>query len=1062
MKGYLRVVLVASVVSAPAAGYLAVSKPPQGDFQEPVALGRGATFDDVALRTWTTEEGLPSIVVLAMAQTSDGMLWVGTEQGLARFDGRAMKTVLERVTVTSVLAEGRAAWVGHSDGLARVVDGEAVRGPHEALLRGKTVRALVRVGDDLVAGTNTGELVALARGGAVLRSWDAAAGLPQASITRLAVVDRTLFVGTERGLRLVDLDSGAVRMLARLPSQASITGLLVRGRDVFVSTFGSGLFQCSAMQCDPFVIEGFGHETHFGQPLALAGSSLLVPSSAGLLQLDEARVLDRREDMAGTLVTLFRDRSGSIWAGAGNDGRLAGLRAMQFRGVSVWMRGRDGRAILEDSQGSTLVGTNAEGLFRRDAAGRETPVPLIIDGLRSVRSLGVDPAVPGAVIVAGLGGVLRLRADGSQESLSSGAAPSQKIRAVRQARDGRLVLGSQAGLLVGDGVHDYQLFPSTPATWFVVGVNPLPNDEWLVATNENGLWRVPSTGGPAVSLVLPGGVGSVARPLVRGDGVIVTPVDSGLCVALSLGARSVCFGAAEGLVSRSHVGLVDDGRGSLWVATTGGVSRVSWQELLDAAAADVPARVPFRTLRHFTMRDGLPSNGCNGGDPDAVRLHDGRLAFACMGGVAVIDPDLARADEHAPTVIVEAMEVDGAVQRDPSTEPLAETAQRVTFAFAAPSFVGDQKKQSFRVKLEGFDRAWTEGDRTTLRASYTNLPRGQRLRFLVMASNNDGVWNESPAAYAFTIAPRWFERVGVRLGVVALFAGVVAAAFKARTAQLKARAAVLEVLVEERTEALRNALHELDEDLAEARRFQELSMGALPVVAGLEVATRWLPAATVGGDFFVAQAFGGGLRVLLVDATGHGVQAALRTMVLKTAFDAGASREATPGDVLARLNDALIGSYGELEAKTDAICVDVVRDDAGVPSIRVATAGSMSVALVHSARVDELRKPGFALGVMPRRSYATSEAAFPVGARAVLVSDGILEQPNAAGSDYDWGRFEALCREPHRDAAHVVDALVFSWNAHRGATEQRDDATVLVIGNDAFVPSKEGTESVER
>ena len=1046
----------ALLVSPHAHAYLAVSAPGPSKAKEPVTLGRGATFDDAALQTWTTDDGLPSIVVLSMAQTGEGLLWVGTEHGLARFDGRSMHAVLERVAVTSLVAEGRTLWVGHHDGLSRVVDGELAAGPFDAVLSQKSVKALARVDDLIVAGTHTGEVVAIAPDASVRRTWDHASGLPRASITRMAALNHALFVGTERGLGIVDTVTGAVQSLEAPLATASITGVLVRGSEALVSTFDDGLFRCELARCTPVVLEGVERGVHLGQPMALDASSLLLPSSAGLLHVVGAAVRERRSDMAGTLVTVFRDRSGTVWAGAGNDGLLGGLRAMRFRGVSVWLRGRDGRTMYEEKSGSVLLGTNAAGLFRRETDGREASVPLVLESLRSVRSIADDGQGAGAIDVAGLGGVVRVAADGTQESLTGNALPSSKIRAVRRLPDGRLMLASQAGVLAGDLAHGFSVFPGTSATWFALGLTSLPGGEWLVATSDSGLWHLPSTPSTPSTTALPrqipmpSEVGAVGKALVRDDGRVVVPNDSGICILHASLALQSCLDGREGFLLKGHVGLVDDGRGALWLSTTGGVSRVSWQELLDTAGRGDRIREPLHTLRHFTMRDGLPSNGCNGGDGNAIRMRDGRLGFACMGGFAIIDPDLARIDEQAPTVVLEAVDIDGAMLRNPSTEPLPNSAQRVTFSFAAPSLVGDEKVQQYRVKLQGFDADWVSGDAASRRASYTNLPRGRELRFLVKATNHDGVWNEVPASYAFTIAPRWFERVVVQIGGFASFVMLLVAAYKARTAQLKGRAIHLESVVAERTNDLQNALRALDDDLEEARRFQELSMGALPSVLGLDIATRWLPAGTVGGDFFIVHEREDGVRVIVLDATGHGVQAALRTMVLKTAYDAGAARAETPGEVLTTLNDALVASYGELEAKTDALCVDIVSGDGDGPRMIVATAGSMSVALVHGARVDEVRTPGFALGVTARRRYTNVEVAFSVGMRAVLVSDGILEQPNEAGVDYDWDRFEAVCRRAPAGAAHAIDEVLASWNHYRGSAAQRDDATVLVIDNTAF------------
>jgi phosphoserine phosphatase RsbU/P len=98
---------------------------------------------------------------------------------------------------------------------------------------------------------------------------------------------------------------------------------------------------------------------------------------------------------------------------------------------------------------------------------------------------------------------------------------------------------------------------------------------------------------------------------------------------------------------------------------------------------------------------------------------------------------------------------------------------------------------------------------------------------------------------------------------------------------------------------------------------------------------RWLPLGVVSGDFYdFVELPGGVVRVLVADATGHGVQAALRTMVIKTAYDAIKFSAASPSQCLRELNEALLGAYPSLEAKTDAVCVDLVRERDGRLRVR--------------------------------------------------------------------------------------------------------------------------------
>jgi signal transduction histidine kinase/DNA-binding response OmpR family regulator len=255
----------------------------------------------------------------------------------------------------------------------------------------------------------------------------------------------------------------------------------------------------------------------------------------------------------------------------------------------------------------------------------------------------------------------------------------------------------------------------------------------------------------------------------------------------------------------------------------------------------------------------------------------------------------------------------------------------------------------------------------------------------------------------------------------------------------------LEQTVVERTSELRRALEALDLDLREAKRFQEMTMQAPSKLGDFRVETFVQPCAVVGGDFFdVLLREDGSVRVFLADATGHGVQAALRTMVIKTAYDAIKTAAARPSDCLRALNDALVAAYPEFEAKTDAVCVDVHVGTDGDLHVRASTAGAMPVLVGDGVGAHELRTRGAPLGVGAGLAYIDQEASFESCARVCFFTDGISEQEDTEKRAYEIERIEAIVAR-ESSLLRVRDELVSSWHAFRGAAPQGDDATVLVL-----------------
>jgi signal transduction histidine kinase/DNA-binding response OmpR family regulator len=264
--------------------------------------------------------------------------------------------------------------------------------------------------------------------------------------------------------------------------------------------------------------------------------------------------------------------------------------------------------------------------------------------------------------------------------------------------------------------------------------------------------------------------------------------------------------------------------------------------------------------------------------------------------------------------------------------------------------------------------------------------------------------------------------------------------------ELREHAVALEGRVEQRTTELRAALDAIAVDLEEAKLFQQIALKTPPSLAGLDLAVRWVPLGVVSGDFYdFCELPDGRLRVLVADATGHGVQAALRTMVIKTAYDAIKTTAETPADCLRALNAALLAAYPSLEAKTDAVCVDVVRVEGGGARITVSIAGVMYVLFDDGEARGEVQAPGFSLGYLEDLPFVNASRALGPEARVCLFSDGLTEQFDERETPFDFAPLESslAARGTPED---VADRIMAAWHLHRAEVAPADDVTLVVIG----------------
>jgi len=211
-------------------------------------------------------------------------------------------------------------------------------------------------------------------------------------------------------------------------------------------------------------------------------------------------------------------------------------------------------------------------------------------------------------------------------------------------------------------------------------------------------------------------------------------------------------------------GMVFAADGTLWLNGGAGLTAISPGEQ-DKARRDAAYRVQFERLDY---RDGLPGTA-SGITPlqSAIRSSDGKLWFSTMGGTVAFDPAALPKNRLAPPVVITFLKADGQELALVDGLRLAPHTGALEIDFTALSYRAPERMR-FRYRLEGVDSAWQEPERRRS-AYYTNLAPGQ-YRFRVLASNDDGVWNEQGAAITFEVAPSLTQSAWFRLLCAAVLA----------------------------------------------------------------------------------------------------------------------------------------------------------------------------------------------------------------------------------------------------------------------------------------------------
>ncbi len=287
--------------------------------------------------------------------------------------------------------------------------------------------------------------------------------------------------------------------------------------------------------------------------------------------------------------------------------------------------------------------------------------------------------------------------------------------------------------------------------------------------------------------------------------------------------RLTSFRVEDGLNEDMVFAILEDNRHNLWLTGEKGISCVAKADL------EAYARGEKRRLEpaSYGEGDGLPSEKCTGlCQPTAWRARDGRLWFATQKGAAVLDADRLRPNPLPPPVVVEEVRTDRGTFRPGQEIRLPPGSANLEIRYTGLSLVAPEKVR-FRYRLEGFERSWIEaGDRRV--AYYTNQPPG-RYRFQVMACNNDGLWNGIGAEMALILEPYWYQTTAFFVAGVLLTGGLGCATYLLRVRRLRAAAAALGALVEERTRDLRAEVAErqrAEQEAEQARTAAEMASQA--------------------------------------------------------------------------------------------------------------------------------------------------------------------------------------------------------------------------------------------
>ena len=803
----------------------------------------------VSFQRLAIPDDVPAHLSTAMAQDAQGLLWIGTQDGLVRYDGYSYRVFRPRpgdphglggsyIRSVHAARDGRL-WIGTISGGLSILDPRSERFAqyrHDA----QREHSLANDRVETMAEAPDGKMWLATDGGLDLfdpatgrfthyRHDPAQPGSLASNQLRAVLLDREgrLWVGGQAGLQRW-LGNG--RFSAPV-GPAGVTRLFQdsSGR-IWMASAREGAAVLAPASGALTRLQGLSHFWIYTLAEPVPGEIWLGTFGHGIDVIDGAslQVIDRlRHDGSGAnsigndrIGSLLVDRSGLAWVGSWGGGIArhdpASRAFIKLRHSPSNPLGPSHPGIvrtLETADGRLWLGTNGNGIDVMDAQGRLVdsfrPAPGQAGALADGAITCLAQAGDGSTWVATLDGTLHRQLPGQRSFQRMGSAqglPGGPIRAMVFGRDGALWAGSQHGLArIGrDGaVTAYRHRADDPASLSGREVEALaftPDGVLWVGTND-GLNAFDTRSGraqrirrdPARADSLPDNW--VPDLMVDRSGRLWLATQSGPAILRKFDGASASFdvlAARLKLPPHPPESLLEDAEGQVWLGSRVRLDPLTWRwRSFDRADGN-----EFRTL-YFASR---------------VRMRNGDLLFGSPEGLLRVRPPLLRRWEYKPAVTATALTIDGVEQPGAgllARRTLEHGQSDLRLEFAAPDFSAPEQQQ-YRYRLDGYDAGWVTVDARQRVAAYSHLPPGD-YQLRVQASNRSGQWSPREWTLALHVAPAFYQTWWFRSGLWLAGALGIFVLFRLRLRQLRRRGERLEQLVAERTAELEATSRRLEQ-----------------------------------------------------------------------------------------------------------------------------------------------------------------------------------------------------------------------------------------------------------
>lgn len=1058
-------------------------------------LALGAFSQSYNFKNYNLEQGLPQSQVLSVFQDSRGYMWFGTNSGgVARFDGNKFTTLtandgLVDNVVFSITELNNQLFFGTSKGLS-IYNGLQIKniGPKDGL-KNAFIYKLVKDDNSVWIGTQEGVFI---YNHDKISAFSGDSVLNKSSVYNILLdQDKNLWFGTlQNGLIFYNAKTKEFKHFNTSNKSVGADLIFSLGQkgngEILVGT-QYGLYTIDKqLQAKPSTEIPINNNISVASMVSYPGGIYLGTHSYGLADISFTdNKVNKNYNLANGLtnnaiLSLFIDAEGNLWAGT--DG--AGVFKF-YNNKFVFYNKANGftdnyvNSVNADENNSLWVGLRKNGLVK--ITGRET------------KSYSFNAKTPGSLIDNDVNAIL----------------PLGNGRVMFGTSDGLCVFENEKFKVIGDASfrHKYimsLLKDSKGIVWIGTtdGVYKLNGEEiaeevslnkfkekdrqfialFIAEDKQKNIWVGTETGLIFIE-------NNKAFLFNKKDGLVDGRVNSGVVDSnngLWIGTEEGLFHQQKGKFRKisgktgllpAYINLLTIVNNKLLMGTNNGIDVLDIKEFYSNNLS----------IKHFGKDDGLVSLESNF---NACAIdRNGKVLIGTVNGLEIYDPalDIFNTKEARTNItsvklffgqedVLKYAKGINSLTQLPDNLVLPYSKNNLTFNFVGISLIAPEKVL-YQYKLEGLDEDWAPATAKT-EATYPSLPPG-KYKFVVKASNNDGLWNKEASVFEFEILPPWYNTWWFYVTcVIIVITGIVCYNYF-KTKKLKADKQKLEREVNERTKELREEKEkvevinkevikqkaeiehkntEITDSIKYAKNIQE---ALLPSIAETENAfdncfILYLPKDIVSGDFLWFYQDGDSRYIAAADCTGHGVPGAFMSIVGNTLLNEIVKQKkiTAPGDILLELHKGVKVALHQNEKESERRDgMDIALCEIKVNSSTIQYSGANRPLWIYrknnNYELDVIKPNKFPIGGLEfeeNRTYQNHSVDVFKGDCVYLFSDGYADQfGGPKGKKFMVANMQKLLFEivelPMAEQKKKIHSAFSSWKQNH---EQVDD--ILVIG----------------